>query len=246
MKTYIFHGKVIPERSQVNLTGLNEIEFLQPDSGTQFKFKLNIIHSQIAVWVESEEDISDLVTLKNFITATVSFFVDCIGYENGCGYTVEMDSCAYNEGKDFTVFGVNIDVLKEDNRWESTLNIIDAYSNATDLQKQQLQRSLAELKLGIKNSQDTGFHVYRGIESIKLSFNDSWDNMNAALNLSRTYTDQLRVNHANPQRHGAYTFMTSAVRVEMLVKVKTIISRFAAYIRNNSQTLPHADYPELS
>jgi len=246
MKTYVFHGRVIPERTQVNLTGLGEMDFIQPDSNLKFKFKVTIVLSEIVVWVKSEENISDILSLKNFITDTVSFFVDCIGYGNGCGYTVEIDTCSYNEGDDFTVFGVNIDDLKETNKWESTLKVIEAYIQGTDLQKQQLQRSLAELKRGIKISHDTGFHVYRTIESIKLTFNDSWDNMNEALNLNKTYTDQLRETHANPQRHGAYTFMTSADRIAMLIKAKTIISRFVSYIKNNCQNLNTSNYPELN
>lgn len=246
METYIFHGRVIPERAHVNLTGLDEMEFIQPESGLQFKFKVSIVLSEISVWVKSEEEISDLTSLKNFVSDTVSFFVDCIGYDNGCGYVVEIDSCTYNNGRDLAVFGVNIDNLKEDGRWEPTLNVIAAYAQATDLQKQQLQRSLAELKRGIKISHDTGFHTYRAIESIKLTFNHSWDDMNAALNLNKTYTDGLRENHANPQRHGSYTFMSSEDRTEMLIKAKTIISRFVSYIRNRSKNLHPTDYPELS
>jgi len=198
------------------------------------------------VWVKSEEDIPDILSLKNFVTDSVSFFVDCIGFDNGCGYVVEIDSCTYNEGNDFTVFGVNIKDLKDKGRWESTHKVIEAYSQGTDLQKQQLQRSLAELKRGIKISHDTGFHAYRAIESIKLSFNDSWDNLNAALNLDKTYTDQLREDHANPQRHGAYTFMTSADRIAMLIKTKTVISRFVSYIRNKNQNLSSINFPKLS
>lgn len=246
MKTYIFHGRIIPERAHVNLTGLNEMEFIQPESGLQFKFKVSIVLSEISVWVNSEEEISDLISLKNFVTDTVSFFVDCIGYDNGCGYAVEIDSCIYSEGNDFTVFGVNIDDLKEDGKWESTLNVIEAYARATDLQKQQLQRSLSEFRRGIKVSHDTGFHVYRAIESIKLAFNDSWNDMNTALNCDRTYTDSLRETHANSQRHGSYTFMTSADRTDMLIRAKTIISRFVSYIKNGSQNLDSSNYPELS
>jgi len=246
MATYIFHGIVIPERAQVNLTGLEPMEVIQPDSGLQFRIKVNIILSKISAYVTSERPISDLLSLKNYLTDTISFFVDCIGYDNGCGYVVEIDSCTHNEGNDFTVFGVNIDDLKEEGRWESTLNVIGAYTQGADSQKQQLQRSLEELKRGIKISHDTGFHVYRAIESIKLSFNDSWDDMNAALNLNRTYTDELRENHANPQRHGAYTFMSSADRIEILIKAKTIISRFVSYIRNSNQNLSSTDYLELS
>ncbi len=54
MKTYLFHGRVIPERAQVNLTGLNEMEFIQTESDLRFKFKVSIILSEISVLVKSE------------------------------------------------------------------------------------------------------------------------------------------------------------------------------------------------
>jgi len=251
MKTYIFHGRVIPERAHVQLTGLDEMEIVQPESGLRFKLKVSIVLSVISATVTSEDEISDLLSLRNFLIGAISFLVDTIGFDKGCGYTIEMDSCTYEEGKKFIVFGVNIDELKEEGRWETTLDLIQAYQRATDEQKQQLQRSLAEFRRGIRVSNDTGFHVYRAIESLQLTFTGNteaqkWNNMNGALNLNRTYTDDLREDHANPQRHGAYTFMSSDDRTEMLIKAKTIISRFVSYIKNNNQNLSTTDFPELA
>jgi hypothetical protein len=246
MKSYLFYGRVIPERTHVNLTGLDELEINQPESSLKFKLKVTILLSVISATVTSEEEISDLLSLRNFVTDAISFFVDVIGFENGCGYTVEIDSCTYNDSKKFIVFGVNIDDLKEENRWETTLDVFQAHQIATDTQKLQLQRSMAEFRRGIKVNHDTGFHAYRAIESIKLAFNDSWDDMNTALNLNKTYTVSFKENHADAQRHGGYTFMTSKDRIHMLTKAKTIISRFVSYIKNNSQNLNPINYPELS
>ncbi len=243
METYIFHGKVLPERTHVNLTGLPPINIIQPESNLNFELKISILLSEISAYVTSEEVIPDLISLKNFVTDAISFLVDCIGYENGCSYLTEIDSCSYNKGNDFVVFGVDISELKNSNNWESALNVIKAHSQGSDLQKQQLQRSLAELRRGIKITHDTGFHAYRAIEAIKLSFDDSWEKTNTALNLKQTYSDDLRKNHGNPQRHGSYTFMSSQERVEMLIKAKTVISRFVSFIQNNNQQLSQSNSP---
>ena len=239
MKTYIFHGRVIPERAQVNFEG-PEIELTQPDSSLSFKFKVNIVLSEISVWVQTQIDPTDLLSLKNFLTDAVSFFVDCIGYDNGCAYTIELDSCTYNDGNDFIAFDVNIDELHEKLTWESGLDVIDAYGKGTDIQKAQLQRSVSELKRAIKTTYDTAFHVFRAIESLKRTFPGKtdlqmWQDMCEALNMSESYIAELRDKHALDQRHGGYTFMSSDERIEMLVKAKTVISRFVSYVRGGNE-----------
>lgn len=245
---YFFNGKVLPERTNVNLYGLDWFTFEQPDTNMHFKLKVHIYLSQILVTVDSEIEITDLVTLRNYLFNVISFFVDCIGYENGCGYTIEITSCTYDNGNAATVFGVNIDNLKNtdiNSQWGSTTDLIESFRKANTEQQPQLQRAIADFRSGILVSHDTGFYVYRAIESIQVAFNNSWIEMNTALNLNKTYTDYLRENHGRLQRHGKYTFMTSNQRIDMLIRAKTIISRFVFYINNSSQPLNSPKFPEL-
>lgn len=245
MNLYTFYGRVIPERTMVNFRGLGWTEFVQPDSDLHFQIKIDINLSIITVFVKSEDQIQDTVTLKNYVSNMVSLFVDCIGFSNGCSYNIEIDSCTYNDGEDTQVFGVQISELTDTNAYDVTIVLMSAYFVANSTQKMQLQRSLEELKMGIKLPHDTAFHAYRAIESIRQSF-ASWEEMNENLNLNQSYTRQLKEDHADLQRHGTYTFMTSDQRTEMLLKSKTIINRFVKYIQNGNRRLSLTDQKVLA
>ncbi len=246
MNIYTFKGKVLPERASVNITGLDWIEIKQPDSHITFKVKVTIILSQISATVKSQGKITDLASVKNYLHDTVSFLVDSIGFNNGCGYNIEITECTYDNGNNVVVFGVNINELENKGIWEDTFGIIKATNMATQIQQFQLHRALADIRQGVLISYDTGFYAYGAIEAIRVAFNNSWDEMNLALNLKPSYIENMRKEHGNPQRHREYTFMTHEKRVDMLIRAKNILSRFVSYIKNGNQPLNDLNFPELS
>lgn len=244
--TYYFSGMVLPERADVNFSGLKWLEISQPDSDLSFRLNLQIYKSQISATAKSNKKIDDIITLKNCVHSTVSFFVDSLGFDLGCGYNIEITKCTFNGGDDVVIFGVNIDALKkEENKWVSALAVLRASQEANEVQQIQLQRALSDFKNGILISNDTGFYAYRAIEAIKTAFDDSWDKMNQSLKIARNYTEDLRVKHGNPQRHGNTTFMTSEDRIDMLLRAKNIISRYVTYLNNGNNDLNSDEFAIL-
>lgn len=242
MKTYIFSGKILPERANVDVTPL-EIDLSAGSANFKGKAIINISVSQISVVLNVETDI-DIFTMKNAVEHTVRVLIDTYGYISGRGYDIEITSVVDPDNKQ-TVFGVGIPELEADQK-ERPLHFSETLQLA--LKSRQLQHAFFNLREAIRSPWDTGFFCYRAIECIRQDFKEttgkdetkSWEKLRKNLKIEKSYFDKV-IKFAFPQRHGSMPEMTGAERVELMKSAWAVVDRYALYLQNGRKPLPLSD-----
>ena len=108
IQKYVFHGRVLPERSNFNLYPPIT---LQLENGHLI---IACLYSKLTIECENSDLKVNLFTLKNIVESTVRIIVDSLGYTLACGYDVEIES-AYNFlSKDITMFGVQEEIFSSE------------------------------------------------------------------------------------------------------------------------------------
>ena len=91
MPSYVFVGRVIPERANVNVSTL-QLHIAAPDAGFEAATILTISLSIIVAKVDTPTPITDFLTFKNYLEHQVGLVVAALGFATGCGYAVEITS----------------------------------------------------------------------------------------------------------------------------------------------------------
>ena len=209
MFTYILHGRVIPERSDVHLQ--LEPGWLRPfrvqlpgEDAVEFEASISISYSQLAVIVKSEAKIEDLFTLRNYIDLFVRSFLDMSAYLEGKALDVEITSViGHQDGEPWatlpvwTVFGVEMPVLNQ-RKSERPVSYEELFPFLLDAPPQgeagvgvrmvaprTLRAALADLRESIKSPHDTAFFTYRAIETIRQFFVHDEDGTDARCSWER-------------------------------------------------------------
>lgn len=250
MSTYIFSGKIMPERADVSVSKIS-IQILAEDAGINGDAIVSIGASQVSVVIETIDKNAGLPTLKNYVEYLVRTVVDAYGYLTGRGYDVEITSVVDPDGK-HTVFGVGIPELEEAQN-ERPLHFPELLKVMG--RSQHLHRALGDLREAIRSPWDTGFFCYRAIECIRQSFvkdedDDrkrkelSWERLRNALRIDRSWLDKL-TEFAEPQRHGGTPYMSGKDRVSTMQHAWKVIDRFCVYVYGGFKPLSKNDYDML-
>jgi len=234
--TYTFFGRVFPERANVYLKELkNVIKW----NNTDIDGVLSINSSQIMAQYKCNLNIEDIYTFKNDIEEHIRFMVDIIGYNNGCGYDVEIISCIDSLDRQI-VFGVAIDNIEEFSK-KRLHNINDLIFKISSSEYQiYFRRCLADLREAIRSPKDTVFFCYRGIESLRQYFvekynldeKNSWEKLRDELGVERKKIDDIK-NFADPVRHGNGTKITSKERYDIVISTWEVVDNFIEYALKN-------------
>lgn len=248
MTAYIFTGRVMPERANVNVSAV-PIQFQATDAGVSGNGVISVVVSQVSVTLNTETVNVDLGTLKNYVEYIVRTLVDAFGYFSGRGYDVEITSVIEPNGKQ-TVFGVGIHELEEAQR-ERPLGfheIIEVMNKSVHL-----SRALGDLRESIRTPWDTGFFCYRAIECIRQSFkreedgkddSPSWERLRDALCIDRSWINYL-IKFAKPQRHGETPYMSGKDRDSAMQHAWKVVDRFCVYVQRGFQKLPENEFGML-
>lgn len=243
MNSFIFSGKVLPERANVNITPL-EIKMEAIGSGISGTAIISIAVSQVSVVFNTNSD-SDLMTLKNTVESLVRNLVDAYGYLSGRGYDIEITSVVDPEGR-HTVFGVGISELEKSQK-ERPLSFQQLL---TAMEKSQhLHHALGDLREAIKSPSDTGFFCYRAIESIRQHFkikentNDklSWEFLKKSLLIDRSWMDVVK-KFGDSARHGEISNISGKNRILVMQHTWKIFDRFCVYVYRDFKQLPEDEF----
>ena len=167
--TYIFFGRVLPERANVNISSLN-FEWKNIEGEVIGELNTSILVSQINAQITLKQRPDELITLKNGIEEAMRVQLDLLGYTNSCGYDLEIIQVTDLLGN-IEVFGANIDdtnqfPLKRPKKFNE---IIPLFSTEKG---DYLRLSLSDLREAIRNPKDSGFFCYRSIECLRQYFVD--------------------------------------------------------------------------
>ena len=232
--TYIFYGRVLPER--VNFTLYPPIKM----ESEEFQLIVGSLFSRITVECESKDASLNLATLKNRVESSVRMIVDAFGYSVACGYDVEIESVYDYSNKAITVFGVQEQIFdsEEDiglirDGSPPSLLIIDRKDISelmgTDIP---LRLAMADFRESIRNPDTTAFHCMRAIESLKHSdFLDSPDSsqklhqLRKSIKLGRNTLNKVSL-PGKDQRHGKSVPQTWEHRKEQMQITWEVIRRY--------------------
>ncbi len=248
MATYIFTGKVMPERASVNISA-SSFHLEAKDAGISFDAIVSIGTSQVSVVLNTETANADVSTWKNYVEDSVRTLVDAYGYLSGRGYDIEITSVVEPNGKQI-VFGVGIPELEEAQRerplaFHEILEVVNS--------SQHLRRALGDLREAIRSSLDTGFFCYRAIESIRQSFKKaedgdkdgpSWERLRNALRIDRSWIERIQA-FAVPQRHGETPYMSGEDRLLAMQRAWKLIDRFCIYAHKGFMSLDESEFEIL-
>jgi hypothetical protein len=240
-KSYVFFGKVMPERANVNISQFNA-EMSDLNGKKIGEMKTSIIASQINVQVILTQDFSEILTLKNDIEDALRVQVDVLGYTNSCGYDIEIIQAVDSSGKVYP-FGVNIENTEQFKlkRPKKFPEIMQLFSTE---RREYLRLCLSDLREAIRKPKDTGFFCYRSIECLRQYFIDvnnlqndkdkdgkSWKILRDELDIERKKIDFIK-EYADPVRHGGKKYYTATEGKKMLDTTWEIIDKYIVYACN--------------
>lgn len=231
---YVLHGRVLPERGQ---TKTPTVMWEDEDANIQ----IGIYSSQVMAVAEFDEEIH-IHTLKNWVTSMASSHVDVYAFATGRAFNVEITAGIQPNGK-MVVFGESIPThekrIPEDDVGDFVNSVIDLYGMPNG---EYLMLCLSDFKRAIQNPEDTGFHCFRSIESIRQYFkyefdladgSPTWEKLRNELGFEREHIDFIQ-EYQGDRRHGDVRWITEQERGEITERAWDVIDAFIKYLEENS------------
>ncbi len=250
---YVFHGRVLPERANVEITG-GPIIGIQTSTGFDLRVSFEIRKSLISIHVKSYGEINDFEEVRNFLLDYIRLHTDAYGYIKGYAYDAEITSVSGENNKPYIIFGVGIKELIDESSKRPFQNIDKIILLAINDKYRFLHGTLSNLRLSIKYPLDTGTFCYRAVESIRHYFaigdeskdsrKKAWEKMGRELNIDQSWTTRI-ADFALDPRHGKQKSISHQERVEVMQKTWAIIDRLLIYAQNNEQSLDITSFPLL-
>lgn len=220
-----------------------------PFTGIKITITAAIALGHITATVNSEDRIEDFLSVRNYVSNAVQQALDVAGFLNNCWFDLDLSTMIRDEEPPL-VFTTNIQSAPKDSQlsFQDLIGLWDGSPHGL-----QLGLALMNLRLAMKYPWDTALFCYRALESMRQFFSSaggseaqSWNEFNTALSISKRWSDDMRLNHATPQRHGTSTAMTGEERIEMISRVTRVIERFVIYKKRGQNPLDSAEFPLLT
>lgn len=249
MNSYVFLGRILPERLALNIPKVVFNELRSPDhpSLTIGDLTIEAIQGGLTANLITPQSFH-LATIKNSIEFYVRVIVDSYGYYTGQAFDVDIELVSGPEGAYTFSPRVNSIYNNQHDRPltpEAVLHIAAGNMN--------LLRALGNLREAIKHPVDTGLFCYRAVENIRQHFVEggnraqSWTRTHQALNTSQNFVDAepSLTAHSEQARHGETNSIESEAIEKMLGKTWIIVDRFCVYLSNGETQLDVHAYPML-
>ena len=250
MNSYLFIGRILPERVKVSIPKIIFNDLILPDSPN---FKIGNLT------VESKDSILEvnltttqtfhLPTIKNSIEFYIRVIVDSFGYCTGQAFDVDLEIVS-GPGQSAT-FSPRINSLYKQ-QGDRPLPPEEVLKLA--VKNVSLFRALGNLREAIKHPIDVGMYCYRAIENIRqhfvktgISTTQSWALLHRALNISRQFinTKPSLTIFSEQSRHGETHNISGSDIEKVLHKTWLIMDRFCIYLKNNECALDPGLYPKV-
>lgn len=236
MPTYIAEGRIIPERTVLNLAPL-EGRLLTWD-GAQVSFKVSLILSRVFV-VFSADAAIQIPELRALLFTLLGNITNTICFKQVFGLSYEIDSITNADTGDSELLGADghvFDVADEasGNFTFKTIRDGDSYSFPyTMLSDLHFTRAVFELRCAIRYPDFTALHCRLAVESIRNYFEGpgedvQWAAMRAALKVDRSAITSFK-SAADDQRHGRNRDQTWIQRKAAMQIAWEIVNRYTLY-----------------
>jgi hypothetical protein len=238
MKKFFLSGTVRPERAVLDISNLAH-EFNSKDGKKEGLIKFNIFKNQITCFIEWENEKEDIYTIRNIAKASIELITNVVGFLKGYAYDVEITKIFDGDLELSFIFGINIpslEIRNESRDFSSAL--VNIYLLCFDSEGVYIRRCLDDLNMAIKRLDDTPFHCFRAVESLKQYFaftnnklkesNQQWQALATAVGREKKYMEPIR-DLARPARHGIPELITDEIRKDILFRTWDIVERFIDY-----------------
>ena len=234
MTTYLFQGKVHPERAPITLQC--SLGFTHLASAEIATARISILLNQIAVWVDTTMT-WNIYDLRNVVKAIVSNELELVGFVNGCVYDVEITRVLNQQLEVDEVFGVDIPCIVERNQQVNLADRVAAIRGKTaGPEGIFLRRCFADLVSAMRNADDTGFYCYRAIESLRqhcivkfgldpTNKRDQWSKFRDVAACSEDVLRQLEES-ARASRHGEVVSISSDQRKNLFLLAWEVVDGY--------------------
>ena len=237
LRSYVFNGRVHPERYEIGIAGFPELTFAHSD-GTWSKYRFQLIASQMAVQVQTNSDMS-LLDLKGRVNEAARIAVDVLGYVIAAGLEVEIVTCVDHHGM-LHVFNTAFDGLRAEagpERNEREQQLVNQLASQS-ISNIAVRQALVDFRHAIREPADTAFNCYRAVEAIRQTFVSdssdvkaarevSWQRLRDMTGVRRPELNWLR-DLATPRRHGEVINLSHYDRERALRIVRRVIEGYCA------------------
>ncbi|TGP41621.1 hypothetical protein EN871_21765 [bacterium M00.F.Ca.ET.228.01.1.1] len=209
MPTYLFFGKVLPERAQLSV-GEIRFEMRGPDSQVDSSLFVEIIHNQVVARIETSAPLDDHFTARNAVDDAVRSILDGIGFWKGYAYDLDLVQFADPVSPRKHVFGIDAPAAAgiADSfgiNFESVMSILSAPNGWL------VRRALSDMRESIHSAADTAFFIYRAIETLMSGYasanqlppqsGSTWESFRSRYGLEEQAIKKIKL-LADPLRHG--------------------------------------------
>ncbi|ALP62843.1 hypothetical protein [Paraburkholderia caribensis] len=209
MLTYLFFGKVLPERAQLSVS---EIRFEMRDATSDVTRVLfvEIIYNQVVARIETDTPLDDHFTAKNAVDDAVRTILDGVGFGMAHAYDLDLVQFADPVSPRKQVFGINIPAASgiADSfgvNFEVIWTVLSAPNGWL------VRRALSDMRESIHSAADTAFFIYRAIETLMSGYasanqlppksSSTWESFRSRYGLEEQAIKNIKL-LADPMRHG--------------------------------------------
>jgi hypothetical protein len=248
MPQYIFHGRVLPERAQVNLQ-IGEVVYGSHEAPS-LRLSVNIFVNQVAAFATTDDE--DIFTLRNFVHDFISGHLSVLGFTHGHAYDLEITRVLTPNMSTDYIFGIEMPCIAQQQERRAEVLSPEVLGRLTmENHGHYLRRFFTDFTLAMKHAIDTGFYCYRALEALRqhcaatTGLEATRDNKAAQWELFRSTSQTSREDFlpittaAEVVRHGGVENITDEQRQRLLVATWTIAEK---YLRHAVQHM--AIYPE--
>jgi hypothetical protein len=236
---YTFVGRVHPERYNYGMYNLPIYTFTS-EAGPKTAYSLQLHDSQISIRAETNYETS-LLDLKNDANRIASAALDSLGFIFSAALTLEIIGCVDPAGS-WHVFDTTFDGFREQGaeaaqREHETLNMLLPHA----LSSPAIHLALSDLRRAIAEPQDTVFHCYRAVESVRQEYvvasndrkhrDETWNRLRSATGISIAELYWLK-ELAERRRHGELVAISHEERKKAIG-----IARVVLYAHCKARTL---------
>lgn len=233
MHSYLFTGKVLPERAQMSFA-IQGIRLQIKDD--EIGIDASIILNQVAVQIHSTRE-WDILDLRNIVKTFLLNQLAAVGYLKGYAYDLEVTRVfAPGLSIDY-VFGIDIPCLAQRGKAVDLNTALPGIiRKASGPDGIFINRCLNDLALSMKHADDTAFYCYRAIESLKrhcairaelqsANAAKQWEKFRQIAGCNRASIDFVK-SYADPLRHGDPRDLTSDERGMIFKKTWDIVENY--------------------
>lgn len=241
-ETSIFFGTVHPSGD-----GLSYDEPIQVDYGDDGWIQIVIHHGHFQALVTMPDVQDDPQSFLNHLTSVVQGSLDALGFHLGLGVTVEIDG---------GFIAPNTSVLTMRHRWPEAVGrswgdplrveaeTLGPFIRAA-VEAPLVRFALADVRLALRNAEDTAFYAYRACESIRQWFQAvepttenrsvGWRRLRETLHIEEA--DLLVLAElAKARRHGDGATISESDRLKCIAIAREVVARFVSHLGESDAT----------